>query len=329
VSGKTRIEWTNATWNPVTGCDAVSPGCDHCYARAMARRFAGRAGYPAAPHEFDVTLHPERLDEPLRWRKPRRVFVVSMGDLFHEQVPDEFIDRVWFSMASCPQHTFQVLTKRPARMLECLSRFQTRTGMKWRYFKCQRCGSVFEDYACQCPETGMELCQNCYRKLGEAASYLMDPIPGWPLPHVWLGVTAEDQQRADERVPLLLQVPAAVRFVSCEPLLGPVDLTACREQGVVDVDALAGTHGVVRPHGGTNAKLDWVICGGETGVQARAMHPDWARSLRDQCQAAGVPFFFKSHSQDNSPRLGQSMDAARVAHTLDGVEHHTFPEVAQ
>ena len=302
MSTQSKIEWTDATWNPVTGCDAVSPGCDHCYARAMAHRFAGRAGYPAAPREFDVTLHPERLAEPLRWRKSRRVFAVSMGDLFHHSVPDEFIDRVLAVMAACPQHTFQVLTKRPQRMLDYLS-------------------ALYQS------ERWLEALWHCGRAVKTEG--VLSAIRGViPLPNVWLGVTAEDQQRADERIPLLLQTPAAVRFVSCEPLLGPVDLTACRKEGVVDVDAMAGTHGVYRPHDGTNAKLDWVICGGETGPQARATHRAWARSLRDQCAHAGVPFFFKRHSQNNAPRQGQSMDAARLAHTLDGVEHHAFPEAA-
>lgn len=247
-----KIEWTDETWNPVTGCTKVSAGCAHCYAERMARRLAGRCGYPEAPDHFKVTLHPKRLDQPLHWKKPRMVFVCSMGDLFHEDVPDEYIDRVWSKFYECPQHTFQVLTKRPERMYQ----------------------------------------------------WLVNELHNWrPLPNVWLGVTAENQTTADERIPVLLQIPAAVRFVSIEPMLGPVDLRSIHQR--VDsvnyyIDALSGN--VVwleqrdigsEPMGEQSQALDWVIVGGESGPGAQPMDPDWARSIRDQCQAAGVPFFFK------------------------------------
>lgn len=224
--GKTRIEWTERTWNPVTGCSRVSPGCVHCYAERMAKRLAGRCGYPEAPHEFDVTVHPDRLEEPLRWKKPSLVFVCSMGDLFHEDVPFVFIKDVFRLMYSAKTHTFQILTKRPERMLEF---FNWGKG----YF-----------------------------------TWATDNI----LTNVWLGVTAENQEQANKRIPILLQIPAAVRFVSVEPMLGPVDFSRV-------LNALRG--------------VQWVICGGETGPGARIMDVMCARALCKQCADSGVPFFYK------------------------------------
>lgn len=272
---KTSIEWTEVTWNPVTGCTPVSPACEHCYARRMAKRLAGRCGYPAVPHEFEVTLHPERLSEPLGWKKPRRVFVCSMGDLFHEDVPDEYIDAIFAVMATAEQHTFQVLTKRPERMYWWLQSLYTRS---LRY-----------------PAPGKRSVSYTYGQIGEmlranALEYgvRLGPINrSFPLANVWLGVTAENQEQADRRIPVLLQIPAAVRFVSVEPLLERVDLTRYMQ---IYVDPYTRKVYPLDPQG---PKLDWVICGGETGPGARPMHPDWARSLRDQCAVAGVPFFFK------------------------------------
>ncbi|SLG33563.1 bacteriophage protein gp37 [Mycobacteroides abscessus subsp. abscessus] len=229
MGATTKIEWTDSTWSPVTGCDKVSPGCDNCY-----------------PNGFGVTLRPERLGEPLRWRKPRRVFVNSMSDLFHKDVPDEFIAKVFGVMARAPQHTFQILTKRPGRMRSLL-------GDR-------------VDGAQPLLEAATE---------EETATAIYDAP--WPLPNVWLGVSAEDQKWAEVRIPVLLDTPAAVRFVSAEPLLGPIDLT---RRGLLAPDEC-------------ERRLDWVIVGGESGRGARPMHPEWARSLRDQCTAAGVPFFFK------------------------------------
>lgn len=283
----TKIEWVvnpdgsqGKSWNPVTGCTKISPGCKHCYAERMSKRLAGRCGYPA-DEPFKVTYHHNRLEEPLRWRKPQNVFAVSMGDLFHEDVPDEYINQVFAVMALCPQHTFRVLTKRPKRMCQYMA-------------------------------------DNNYIELNGVN---IGQFP--PLPNVWLGVTAENQEQADKRIPLLLQTPAAVRFVSVEPMLGPVDLGGLSwvsfpypVRGDWPFHATAAAAGIhrahVNSHGAVSAcvgdkllgikpaemdwcrKLDWVICGGETGPGARPMHPDWVRSLRDQCQNAGVPFFFKS-----------------------------------
>ncbi len=215
---RTGIEWTDATWNPVTGCTRVSPGCARCYALRIAERFRGT---PAFPSGFDLTLHPERLDIPLHWRRPRRIFVNSMSDLFHEDVPLEFIRRVFDAMTAASWHQFQVLTKRGQRLRE------------------------------------------------------MAPQLEWP-ENVWMGVSVENQRWAS-RVDDLRTVPAAVRFLSVEPLLGPVRLN------------LDGIH--------------WVIVGGESGPRARPMRIDWATSVRDQCVAAGVPFFFKqwgSHDEFGS-----------------------------
>lgn len=254
MGDKTGIEWTDATWNPVTGCDKVSPGCDRCYAETFAERWRGTRGHYFA-NGFDVQLRPNKLALPLRWTRPRKVFVNSMSDLFHDKVPDEYIARVFAVMALAPQHTFQVLTKRHGRMRSLLSCDDFRSEVTQTFV-----GWAVEDLSL---------------KTGHLESATGD---WWPLPNVWLGVSAEDQKRADLRIPALLDTPAAVRFVSAEPLLGPIDL-----------------HG--DPIGKDSVfwigHLDWVIVGGESGPGARPMHPDWARSMRDQCVAAGVPFLFK------------------------------------
>ena len=273
----TKIEWTDETWNPVTGCTKISEACGHCYAERMSHRLAGRYGYPA-DEPFRVALHPDKLAQPIEWKKPRRIFVVSMGDLFHEDVPDEYIAAVFGVMAACPQHTFQVLTKRPERALEWFRAIDADPippihDAFGKLVECKGCDAI-ED----CDDCG--ICQE-----------LLDAE--WPLPNVWIGVTAEYQDRADERIPTLLQIPAAVRFVSVEPMLGAVYLRQIHTD-TTEIDSLTGDHGVIRPlRGRSDKRLDWVICGGETGPGARPMHPDWASGLRDQCIEAGVPFFFK------------------------------------
>lgn len=256
MSDKTGIEWTEATWNPLTGCTKVSPGCDHCYAESIAHRFDGT---PAYPNGFAVTLRPERLDQPLRWRRPRRIFVNSMSDLFHDQVPDEYIAHVFAVMAAARRHTFQVLTKRHARMRSLLASVEFRAlveGHLLRYADPTRGGNI---------PTGP-----------------WDGPEWWPLWNVWLGVSTENQQWADIRIPALLDTPAAIRFISAEPLLGPIDL---------HTDPIA----VGAPFWGS--QLDWVITGGESGPGAMPAHPDWFRSLRDQCQAAGVAYLHKQHGE--------------------------------
>lgn len=273
---RTKIEWATHVWNPVTGCTPVSEGCRNCYARRISKRLVGRFGYPV-DEPFRVTLHEDRLKEPLTWKGSRRVFVCSMGDLFHDDVPDEFIARVWWVMGQCAGyldpsryrgHTFLVLTKRPERMREWLKGWSDQgTRKHW------------------------------IESFGEVYDWMSGP-KHWPdvFYNVWLGVTAENQKRADERIPILLQIPAAVRFVSVEPMLGPVDL----EYYLPYVDSKYkdewhrnGYHVIRIDKGITSGTVDWVICGGESGFGARPMHPDWARSLRDQCVRARVPFFFK------------------------------------
>ncbi len=239
------IEWTDKVWNPVTGCTKVSSGCKNCYAERMSKRHKGRFGYPA-DDPFRVTLHEDRLKEPLRWRKPKRIFVCSMGDLFHEDVASEDIVSIFKVMAISIEngrsHTFMVLTKRPKRLAEFVK---------------------------ACPQLLARIREN-----------------------VWFGVSVEDQKTADERIPLLLQTPAAKRFVSYEPALGPVDLKwhLTEPTGNFRTNPITGKRQMeCKGHG----LIDWIVCGGESGPGARPMHPDWARSVRDQCEAAGVPFMFK------------------------------------
>lgn len=263
--GKTSIEWTEYSWNPVTGCTPISPGCQNCYAKRIAHRLSQN---PTVPHReryegFRVSCWPERLEEPLHWRKPRMVFVSSMGDLFHENVSFEVIDQVFAVAALCPQHTFLMLTKRPEQMAAYLSAGHELLWRRWS----KAAVEMDIDAALWIPT---------FRGV--------DP-PQWPLPNVWLGVTIENQDTADERVPILLQTRAAKRFVSVEPMLGPI---VCGDvKGNVYRPWLT-TAFMAHP-----TRLDWVICGGESGPGARPMHPDWVRNLRDQCVAAGVPFMFK------------------------------------
>jgi protein gp37 len=215
MADSTTIEWTDATWNPVTGCTKISAGCDHCYAERFSERFRGTSGHPFESG-FDLTLRPERLEQPLAWRRPRMIFVNSMSDLFHKEIPVEFIDRVFDTMEHARWHTFQILTKRSSLMRNYLRR---------------RYGN----------ERG--------------------PV------HMWFGVSVEDGSKKS-RIEHLRGAPAGVRFLSIEPLIGPM--------GLIDLTG-----------------IDWVIVGGESGPGARPMRPDWVREVRDQCLAEGVAFFFK------------------------------------
>lgn len=269
ASPKSKIEWTDATWNPIRGCSRISEGCRHCYAEGIAARFSG----PGLPYEGlakrvngearwtgKLQLVIDNLHEPLHWRRPRRVFVNSMSDLFHENVPFAWVDQIFAVMALARQHSFQVLTKRADRMRAYFSDTRARQAAICRAAKAID-GMRFDH------ESDIGGCH------------------WWPIKNIWLGASVEDQAAADARIPDLLATPAAVRFLSCEPLLGPVDITAIRR---------TRAEGFMRPLDGRFNRIDWVICGGESGSGAvRPMHPDWARSLRDQCAAAGVPFFFK------------------------------------
>ncbi|GAA4522441.1 phage Gp37/Gp68 family protein [Actinoallomurus oryzae] len=340
MSDHSTIEWTDATWNPVTGCTKLSPGCDHCYAETFAERWRGTPGHHFE-NGFDVTLRPERLDQPLKWKKPRRVFVNSMSDLFHDAVPDAFIVAVFTRMWWSPQHTFQILTKRHGRMRSLMPRIEPRL-----------------------------------REMERDLDLLDAPTPlHWPLPNVWLGVSVENQHWADLRIPALLQTPAAVRFISAEPLLGPLDLSRwlrpVPDCGYVDAQDGTCAHPAahtpechrwadcpVREAEDAWSGIDWVIAGGESGPGARPMHPDWVRSLRDQCEAIGEPFFFKQwgawapdHEDGRQwPEGAASFITASGEHTpgpahgsrslpmrrvgkkaagrrLDGQLHHQFPAV--
>jgi len=290
MSDGSPIEWTEATWNPTTGCDRVSPGCDNCYALTLAKRLKGmgsrkyqRDGDPRTSGPgFGLSVHSDVLGQPMRWREPRRIFVNSMSDLFHDQVPDRFVADVFAVMSIASQHTYQVLTKRHARMRSLLS--STRF---WHLVSRARSVRGFPSL----PWTG-EL---------------------EPLPHVWLGVSVEDQKWADIRIPALLETPAAVRWISAEPLLGPVDLAKwltygcpqCERHGAWTDGRSARAGDEVDEYWcqtcGAEAPLtacippglSWVVCGGESGPGARPMNPSWARGLRDQCASAAVPFFFK------------------------------------
>lgn len=236
MADRSAIEWTEATWNPVTGCDKVSPGCAHCYAEAFAERFRGVPGHPYE-QGFDLRIWPKRLDQPLRWKRPRMIFVNSMSDLFHERIPLDFIRNVFASMEEASWHTFQILTKRPERLVE-----------------------------------------------------LADVLP-WP-ENVWMGVSIENR-RFVQRADLLRQINPAVRFISAEPLLGPLE----------GLDL----HGI-----------DWLIAGGESGFRNRPVKPDWIRDLRDRCELENVAFFFKQWG-GRTPKAG--------GRKLDGQTYDAMPEI--
>jgi protein gp37 len=319
MADRTGIEWTDATWNPIVGCSLVSPGCANCYAMRYARRIAS-ASDDSSPY-FGTTgrvnrqpvwngkvaqAGQETLLAPLRWKKPRRIFVNSMGDLFHESVPDLWIDQVFAVMALAPQHSFQVLTKRSARMREYLS--DPKAPRRIYEFACDFALLHEVDVVLVAPGI-------------DPTSAPPGPrifLDAWPLPNVWLGISAENQPRADERIPDLLETPAAVRFVSYEPALGPIDFTRVSRNGLgLRGDALRWP-AMSGPSRSFGARLDWIICGGESGHGARPMHPDWARSARDQCAAAGVAFFFKQWGEWAPPKpqaggdLGADTRAGRV-----------------
>lgn len=281
------IEWTDETLNVVVGCQRVSPGCENCYAEKVAHRgmspqhkgltVVGKAG---VRWSGEVRLVPEQLEKPLRWRKPRRIFVCSMADLFHPSVPNEFIAAVLGLAAATPQHTYQILTKRPQRMREFFAWLDDWKWMDGRQVaRAGVCRSIARDYV--------------------AASVDMNDAR-WPLPNVWLGVSVEDQQRADERIPVLLECPAALRFLSCEPLLGPVDLSAWLETPTLtdqDLDMPDGAEVDGLRREGQNfrrvAGIGWAIVGGESGPGARECDLGDVRSIVQQCQGADVPVFVK------------------------------------
>jgi protein gp37 len=313
MGASSKIEWREATWNPIHArrslagndrhvgwyCEHVSEGCRNCYAEAMNNRFGtGLEFKPGNRDRVKIAIDERMLLAPLSWRKSRMIFVCSMTDLFADFVPDKWIDRMFGVMAICPQHIFQLLTKRPERM------------KKW--------------FAARARNAPIECLGELY-------------IGGWPLPNVWLGTSCEDQETADARIPYFLATPAAVRFVSCEPMLAPIDLRRYldgHEEHGVDLSReigskVGGCIGWIPP-------LDWIICGGESGPHARSMKPAWARALRDQCAIANVPFFFKQWGEfgplqdpKGSAMLMMRLGKKRAGRLLDGAEHNGMPRRVQ
>ncbi len=269
MGNKTGIGWTDATWNPTRGCTRVSAGCVNCYAETMAARFSddgqpyhGLATRSPPRWTNKVEVYSDRLLIPVRWRRPRRIFVDSMSDLFHKDIPDEFIECVYATMALCPRHTFQILTKRSERMMEFNNREDVAKKVYW--WLGETVSGDLYDHA-----------------MWDREEMFGDGHP-WPLPNVWHGVSTENQEAADERVPNLLNTKSAVRILSVEPMLGPVDLNSVGRPWL--------TKEIDHP---LDAAIDQVICGGETGAFRRHMEESWARYLRDQCKDAGVAFFMK------------------------------------
>lgn len=320
MADQTKIEWTDATWNPITGCSVVSPGCTNCYAMKLAgtrlQHHPSRAGLTrdtkAGPvWTGEMRFNEEWLTQPLAWKRSRMVFVCAHGDLFHEDVPDSWIDRVFAVMALAPQHTFQVLTKRAARMRAYVQ--EAITSGRWLLWVHPSLGHPIFDYAAQ-----------------------------WPVMfrHVWLGVSAEDQERADNRLPDLLATPATTRFLSAEPLLGPLDIAWAIAPVRIEIAAGFQMRGRFSPGLETLRPISWIIVGGENGP--RPMQAEWAQSIRDQCAAAGTPFFFKqwgSHIPAGQtmangkvwqPGCGTRLRATKgiTGRLLDGVEHNAMPRAA-
>ena len=354
MADQTKIEWTDATWNIVTGCQIVSPGCTNCYAMRLAgtrlRNIPSRVGLTkdtkAGPvWTGDVRFNREWLDQPLRWKRSRMIFVAAHGDLFADGVTDEQLDQIFAVMALSPQHIFQMLTKRPERMRDYLLEMERCFNDDDREFS-KRWGTAATE-ATESP---------C------AAGAIQDIE--FPLSNVWLGVSIEDQTRADMRVPILLNTPAVIRWTSDEPLLSEIRYSGVSGDRKRKWNWLTGCTGTMYQDGpdiNYGPKIDWVVAGGESGANARPMHPDWARSLRDQCAAAGVPFLFKQwgnwqvasegnghldHNMARNDAFWIDIDGTRhkpsstgltkpyamhrvtksvAGRLLDGVEHNGFP----
>lgn len=271
IMGKSNIQWTQITWNNVTGCVKVSPGCKGCYAKREWPRFAHLPAYVGRAFE-DVATHPDRLGLPFRHAAPKRIFVNSMSDQFEDRVPFEFLDRVFAVMALNPQHTFQILTKRPERMRAYFAAVTAEGDTKTRV------AAIYANLLTAVPELVGEVSPKKLPKPGSA-------LPAWPLPNVWLGVSAEDQEHLDLRVPILLDTPAAVRWVSLEPLLAAVSFRWAKWEPFKKA-------GVNNEYDGLR-RLDWIVVGGESGPNARPMALEWVETIHTQCTEAGVAFLFK------------------------------------
>lgn len=300
--GNSAIQWTDKTWAPLTGCTRVSPGCDHCYAFQLhdMRHLAWkRDRWDTAPKQYHqpfstVQLLHHRLAEPLGWRTPSKIFLTSMGDLFHDDVPDEYLDHLFAVMALTPQHTYQVLTKRPERMARYL-----------------RCIARPHDIS-----RAMRTLPGDTRHLARYQQIIRVGLP-WPLPNVWLGTSVENQRAADERIPHLRRAPAVIRFLSMEPLLERVNLIGDPDDGVYgpiwDVQSvkLRTDYGTGIEHDvAVSSGIDWVIVGGESGTHARPMDLQWVRDLRLQCGEAGIALFVKQLGA--RPYMGSQQNPARL-----------------
>lgn len=342
MADNTGIEWTDASWNPIrarnkkTGkvgwfCERKSPGCDPCYAESMnAWRGTGIPFKPGHRDDIELFLDENILMQPLRWRRPRMIFPCSMTDLFGSFVPEEMIDRIFTVMALTPRHIYQPLTKRPDRMRDWFRRdpqdainSHAGTLMHWD---------------------------------------IMPTLDVWPLPNIWPGTSVEDQRRANERIPVLMEIPAAKRWISAEPLLGPIDLeTAWHGESALDAECWGDCgwcekgypplHNCRRKPTDYDGRsgLDWVVTGGQSGSGAKPMHPDWARQIRDDCKYAGVSFLFKQWGQyrpicdlrrsemeakgrttfEVDGQLFANVGKKRAGRLLDGIEHNGFPEIAR
>lgn len=325
---RSAIEWTESTWNPLRGCARVSDGCRRCYAEGIAHRFSGAGqayegltrlvnGHPTWTGE--VRLVPELLLEPIRWQTPRRIFVNSMSDLFHESVPFEYIAKVFAVMACTRRHTYQVLTKRPERMLAFFKWLDRNTVRGWPAAVSP--GDVYPEW-------------KPWREGGRGGGYDCCG-PSWPLDNVWLGTSCEDQTTFDARIPHLLKVPAVVRWISFEPLLGAINAEAAFS--IYDVH---GEPSSPRCDADGSPAIKWVVVGGESGRGARPMHPGWVRTLRAQTLEAGAAFFFKQWGEwkpvDDAPGIMRSIAPGdqsfqrvgkkAAGRLLDGQLHDEYPD---
>jgi protein gp37 len=309
------IEWTGPRrWNPIRGCSRISPGCENCYAETIAERFsdpgAAFEGYAVRGKGWTrkVSLLDDALDAPLRWREPQLCFVNSMSDLFHESISNEEIAAVFGVMAACPQHTFQVLTKRAKRMRAWFEWLTRAVGTNMNTG--QRVAMATD------PLTSIQI--HASRRV-RLPPRLTPSHTSWPLPNVWLGVSVEDQQRANERLPHLVRTPAAIRFVSAEPLLEPVDMAIWMYHGVVEA----------KPGDPDYDAIDWVIVGGESGHGARPFHVDWARRIVADCRAAGKPVFVKQFGAhptlDGSTLVLRSRKGGDLAEWPEDLRIREFP----
>ena len=316
--GETNISWTDKVWNPTIGCSRVSRGCEKCYAETFAHRLEGMGqarykglsvvGKHGARWTGEVRQVPEVLAAPLRWRKPQRIFVNSMSDLFHDQVPFEYVAAVFGVMAACPQHTFQILTKRPARALEFFEWIGAGSG-PWLRANFAKVRDLFASGSRFATYRGVR-----HRSGDDAGAMVLNAagVQSWPLHNVHLGVSCEDQATADERIPKILKCPAAVWWVSAEPLLGPVRVDDITDGADGVLKPLVGLHwapgrtsagapGMIL-QGGKGPAISWLVAGGESGGGHRPCDPVWIDSIVAQCSEAGVPVFVK---QDSGPKPGK------------------------